>query len=84
MFENSHSRSEAFAKIQDHLSTKTGPLRLERIPKRLWAVEWADMSFDDRHVVAGVVARLGWVRQWPYWFAPGREPPLCETDREQH
>ena len=74
MFETNEQRHALFVRMQAYLSTLSGPLRLERIPMRLWGVEWSDLSFDDRHVLCGVVARLGWTKRWPHWFAPGHDP----------
>ena len=81
MFETNGQRNALFIRLQAYLSTLSGPLRLERIPMRLWGVEWKDMSYDDRHILAGVVARLGWQQRFPHWFAPGHTPPLSETAR---
>lgn len=75
MFEtSSKARSELFALIQSYLADKRGPIRIERLPARLLGIEWKDMSYDDRFIVAGVVARLGWIKRWPHWFAPGHDP----------
>lgn len=75
MFEtSSKARSELFALIQSYLADKRGPIRIERLPARLLGIEWSDMSFDDRFIVAGVVSRLGWTKRWPHWFAPGHDP----------
>ena len=75
MFETSSlARSELFALIQGYLADKQGPIRIERLPARLLGVEWSDLSYDDRFIICGVVARLNWVKHWPHWFAPGCAP----------
>lgn len=72
MFESTSARADVFARMQAHVATKDGPLRVERLSGRLFGIEWRDLAASDQRIILGALKRLGWTQgKWPYWWPAG-------------
>jgi hypothetical protein len=77
MLESMQDRRALFFKMSKYLDGKSGPIRAERLPEHLgMGVTYFDMSADDKRVVCGTLARLGFEQRpgdWPHWYRKDAE-----------
>lgn len=75
-FASTEAKSKLLAAMREYLADKDGPLRLERLASRVAGQPWNLMSYADRAIIAGAVARCGFTSPiWPHWIRSEGAPP---------
>jgi hypothetical protein len=74
MLQTLAQRHALFIAMNEHLLTKDGPIRPERLVRVLLAVDWGVLTTSDRRVFVATLARCGFDHDHasgPCWFRKG-------------
>jgi hypothetical protein len=78
MLEGTTAKSELFRAMSEHLKTKDGPIRPERLTTVLLGVDWGALTPSDRRILVATLARCGFDHvhaDGPCWFRKGPSVP---------
>jgi hypothetical protein len=74
MLQTLAQRHALFIAMSEHLLTKDGPLRPERLVRVLLGVDWAVLTTHERRIFVATLARCGFDHDHasgPCWFRKG-------------